>query len=126
MKRLIAVLLLLIGTVLMSFAEDFLDDAMRTKLFDDAMRTGLKEKVIVDGNYNAYKQVEKVFEDATTVGETVGVISGYATNSDSFNEFADNIREHEFQSETLQKAQDWGKKIGDAVADVYIWATSDD
>ena len=117
MRKLVAVLLLLIGTVSMSFAEDFLDDAMKK---------GLKEKAIVDGNYNAYKQVEKVFDDASTVGETVGVISGYATNSDSFNEFADNIREHEFQSETLQKAQDWGKKIGDAVADVYIWATSDD
>lgn len=72
------------------------------------------------------KKYIEAIEDAMTVGESAGVISGYAMNSDSFNEFADNIAEHEFQSETLQKAQEIGKKIGDAVADVYIWVTSDE
>lgn len=71
------------------------------------------------------KKYIEAIEDAMTVGESAGVISGYAMNSDSFNEFADNIAEHEFQSESLQTAQEIGKKIGDVVADVYIWATSD-
>jgi hypothetical protein len=72
------------------------------------------------------KDYKDVLDDATTVGETAGVIYGYAANSSSFNEFADNIADHEFTSESLQDAQELGKAIGDVVADVYIWATDED
>jgi hypothetical protein len=65
------------------------------------------------------------WDDAATVGEAAGVLYGYASNSDSFDEFADYVADHEFESESLQWAQDAGEAIGDVVADIYIWATSD-
>lgn len=71
------------------------------------------------------KNAKKLYDDAATFGEAAGVISAYATHSDSFNEFADNVANHEFESSALNWAQETGKEIGDAVAGFYIWATED-
>lgn len=71
------------------------------------------------------KSAKKIVQDAASFGEAAGVISGYASESNSIKEFADNVASHEFESSTLQWAQDTGKAIGDAVADVYLWITED-
>ena len=71
------------------------------------------------------KTAKKIFDDAATFGEAAGVISGYATHSDSFDDFANNVANHEFDSSALNWAQETGKKIGDTAADIYLWATED-
>lgn len=68
-----------------------------------------------------FKKAAKTIEDAKTVGESIGVISAYATHSDSFEEFANNVATHEFKTTTLQKAQEWGKEAGDFIADQMGW-----
>lgn len=76
-------------------------------------------------NDNSKKEWKETFDNAAAVGEAAGVITGYAQKADDFDEFADNVRTHEFESELLQGAQETGKAIGDAIADIYIWATSE-
>lgn len=85
--------------------------------------------VCADGVENFGKKIstaKKAYDDASAVGELGGVIVGYATNSDSVDEFIENMADHEYNSETLQWAQETGAAIGDAIADVYIDLTSDD
>jgi hypothetical protein len=58
---------------------------------------------------NPVEDLQTVAESSHYVGSFIG--GGYEA-----------VKDYEFQSETLQRAQRVGKDIGDAVVDVYEWA----
>lgn len=73
-----------------------------------------------------FADVFDVVDKAAAVGEAAGTIAGCAVGSDSWNEFTSCVSDTKYKTETLQNAQKYGKQIGDAAADAYLWATSDD